>query len=163
LLLAARVGQLSVRYGPRGFMAAGPIVAALGFAVMCPVADGFSFGVQMLPGLVLFGLGMTITVTPLTSAVLAAVDTAQSGIGSAINNAVSRIAGLVAIAFIGLLATGALDYDSFRRLAVVTAVLLAVGGLVAGIGIRNPPRPCEPAPPQAIAPCRDRIGVPPAS
>ncbi len=161
LLLAARVGQLSARFGPRVFMAVGPLVAALGFVLMRPDADGFNFWLQMLPGLVLFGLGLTITVTPLTSAVLAAVDTAQSGIGSAINNAVSRIAGLVAIALIGVLATGALDYGSFRRLAIITAALLAVGGVVAAVGIRNPPRPCEPVEPQAIAQCRDRVGAPP--
>ena len=57
----------------------------------------------MLPGLVVFGLGLSITVSPLTAAILAAVDPAQSGIGSAINNAVSRIAGLIAVAFTGVI------------------------------------------------------------
>ena len=88
----------------------------------------FDFWRQPLPGLVLFGLGLTITVTPLTSAVLAAVEPSQSGIGSAINNAVSRIAGLIAVAFAGVIAGSALDYDSFRRLAAATAGLFAVGG-----------------------------------
>ena len=68
--------------------------------------EPFDFWTQMLPGLVVFGLGLSITVSPLTAAILAAVDPAQSGIGSAINNAVSRIAGLIAIAFTGVIIPG---------------------------------------------------------
>ena len=74
----------------------------------------------MLPGLVVFGLGLSITVSPLTAAILAAVDPAQSGIGSAINNAVSRIAGLIAIAFTGVIIGGRkcgfrADFAGFRQ------------------------------------------------
>ena len=57
----------------------------------------FDFWTQLLPGLVVFGIGLSITVSPLTAAVLAAVDPTQSGIGSAVNNAVSRVAGLIAV------------------------------------------------------------------
>jgi EmrB/QacA subfamily drug resistance transporter len=160
-LLAARVGALAAKFGPRLFMAAGPLIAGAGFVLMRPDARHFDFWVQLLPGLVLFGLGLTITVTPLTSAVLAAVEPSQSGIGSAINNAVSRIAGLIAVALAGVIAGGALDYDSFRRLATATAGLFAVGGVVSAIGIRNPARPAEPVAPDAIAMCRDRAVAPP--
>lgn len=163
LLLAARVGKLSARFGPRAFMTAGPLIAALGFLLMRPDPAGVNFWLQMLPGLMLFGVGMTIAVTPLTSAVLAAIDPAQSGIGSAVNNAVSRIAGLVAIALIGVLATGALTFASFQRLVLVAAALMAIGGIVAAVGIRNPADSAEPVEPQAIAPCRDRIGAPPST
>ena len=104
---------------------------------------------------------MTITVTPLTSAVLGAVDAAQSGIGSAINNAVSRIAGLIAVALAGVIAGGALDYGSFRRLALAAAALLAVGGVVSAIGIRNPARPTKPLAAEAMAQCHDRAAAPP--
>jgi EmrB/QacA subfamily drug resistance transporter len=159
--LAARVGALAAKSGPRLFMAAGPLIAALGFLLMRPAAGQFNFWTQLLPGVVLFGLGLTITVTPLTSAVLAAVDPSQSGIGSAINNAVSRIAGLIAVALAGVIAGGALDYGSFRRLALVTAALFAVGGVVAAIGIRNPTKPVRPVAAEAIAQCSDRAGVPP--
>ena len=69
----------------------------------------------MLPGLVVFGLGLSMTVSPLTAAILAAVDPAQSGIGSAINNAISRIAGLIAIAFTGVIIGGAVDFAGFRQ------------------------------------------------
>ncbi len=70
---------------------------------MTMVREPFNFWTQMLPGLVVFGLGLSMTVSPLTAAILAAVDPAQSGIGSAINNAVSRIAGLIAVAFTGVI------------------------------------------------------------
>ncbi len=160
-LLARRVGTLSARLGPHAFMAAGPLLAGVGFLLIRPLSGNFNFWLQLLPGLVIFGLGLALTVTPLTSAILAAVDVAHSGIGSAINNAVSRIAGLLAVAFTGVIASGALDYDSFRRLAFVTAALLVAGGLVSGIGIRNPERPTKPVEPQAMARCRDRITAPP--
>ena len=68
--------------------------------------EPFDFWTQMLPGLIVFGVGLSITVSPLTAAVLAAVDPAQSGIGSAVNNAVSRIAGLIAVAFTGVIIGG---------------------------------------------------------
>jgi EmrB/QacA subfamily drug resistance transporter len=160
-LLAARVGALESRVGPRLFMAAGPLIAAAGFVLMRPRADHFDFWWQLLPGLLLFGLGLTITVTPLTSAILAAVDPSQSGIGSAINNAVSRIAGLIAVALAGVIAGGAMDYSGFRRLAVATAALFAIGGVVAAIGIRNPHRPRKPVADQAMAQCCDRAAAPP--
>jgi EmrB/QacA subfamily drug resistance transporter len=160
-LLAARVGALAARVGPRLFMSLGPLLAGAGFAIMRPAAGHFDFWTQLLPGLVLFGLGMTTTVTPLTSAILAAVDPSQSGIGSAINNAVSRIAGLIAVALAGTVAGGILDYVSFRRLAIVSAGMFALGGIVAAIGIRNPAKP-KPVADQAIAQCRDRVGAPPA-
>ncbi len=160
-LLAARVGALAARFGPRLFMTAGPLISAAGFVLMRPGAGHFDFWWQMLPALVLFGLGMTLTVTPLTSAVLAAVDPAQSGIGSAINNAVSRIAGLIAVALAGVIAGGTVDYGSFRRLALVVAALFAVGGVLSAIGIRNPAQPAKPVAPDAMAQCHDRVTAPP--
>ncbi len=160
-LLARRVGALSARFGPHAFMAGGPLIACVGFVLMRPQQGAFDFWTQLLPGLVVLGLGMTIAVTPLTSAILEAVDPSQSGIGSAINNAVSRIAGLIAVAFAGVIAQGAMDYDSFRRLALVTAALFLVGGLVSAVGIRNPQQPAEPVAPEALAECRDRITAPP--
>jgi EmrB/QacA subfamily drug resistance transporter len=160
-LFAARVGTWAARFGPHVFMAGGPLVAAAGFVMMLPDSTHFNVWLQMLPGLVMFGLGLTITVTPLTSAVLASVDPSQSGIGSAVNNAVARIAGLVAVAVAGVIAGGALDQGSFRRLALVTAALFAAGGAVAAIGIRNPPRSAKPVEPQTMAHCCDRVAAPP--
>lgn len=140
-VIASRVGALSAVVGPRVFVVVGPLVAALGFVLMRPDPAAFNFWSQMLPGLLLFGLGMAVTATPLTATVLAAVASAHSGIGSAVNNAVSRVAALFSIALIGIIASGALDYASFRRLAIVAAALMVTSSVVAAIGIRNPAEP----------------------
>jgi EmrB/QacA subfamily drug resistance transporter len=160
-LFAARVGSLASRFGPRLFMTVGPLIAAVGFVLMRPDPEHFDFWWQMLPGIVLFGMGLTITVTPLTSAVLAAVEPSQSGIGSAINNAVSRIAGLIAVALAGVIAGGALNYRSFGRLTTVAAVLFAIAGVVSATSIRNPVKTAKPVAAEAIAQCSDRAAVPP--
>lgn len=163
-LLARRFGTLAGVYGPRLFMGIGPLIGALGFVLMSGAGDPFDFWTQMLPGLVLFGLGLTVTVSPLTAAILAAVDPAQSGIGSAVNNAVSRIAGLVAVALAGVIvgqsAVGAMDSDGFRRGALVVAVLLAIAGVISAAGIRNG-APVGGIPAHVTAQCHDRASPPP--
>ena len=137
MFLAGVFGGLAGRYGPRLFMAVGPVVAGIGFLLMMTAAEPFNFWLQMLPGLILYGLGLAVTVAPLTSAILSAVPPLQSGIGSAVNNAVSRVAGLVAIALAGIIVGTALDIDSFRRIMAVVAVLLVVGGAISAVGITN--------------------------
>ena len=119
-------------------MTIGPLTMGAGFLLMLTVTDPLQFWLQMMPGILLFGLGLSITVAPLTSAILGAVSTAQSGIGSAVNNAVSRVAGLVAIACAGTIIGGTLDTDAFHRVVLVTAVLFIAGGLVSFAGIRTP-------------------------
>jgi hypothetical protein len=136
-LLARRFGMLAGAHGPRLFMAIGPLIAAIGYLLMSRAGEPFDFWTQMLPGLVVFGLGLTITVSPLTAAILAAVDPAQSGIGSAINNAVSRISGLIAIAFTGVIIGGAVDFAGFRQGMLVTAGLFVLAGVISAVGIRN--------------------------
>ncbi|MET0782788.1 MAG: MFS transporter [Leifsonia flava] len=136
--LSTLFGSLAGRYGPRRFMTIGPLTMGAGFLLMLTVTDPLQFWLQMMPGILLFGLGLSITVAPLTSAILGAVSTAQSGIGSAVNNAVSRVAGLVAIACAGAIIGGTLDTDAFHRVALVTAVLFIAGGLVSFAGIRTP-------------------------
>jgi EmrB/QacA subfamily drug resistance transporter len=161
-LLARRFGTLAGRYGPRLFMALGPMVAAAGAVLMATVDQPFDFWTQMLPGLVAFGLGLSITVSPLTSAVLAAVDPAQSGVGSAVNNAVSRVAGLIAIAFTGVIIGGTMDFDGFRQGALVVAGLFVVAGAVSAVGIRNDRVDLDGIAPEAAANCYDRVTPPPA-
>ena len=135
--LARRFGALAGKHGPRLYMALGPLIAAAGFLLMTTVGHPLNFWAQMLPGLVVFGFGLTMTVSPLTAAVLAAVDPAQSGIGSAINNAIARIAGLIAVALIGVIIGGTVDFAGFRQGVLVTAVLFALAGLISWAGIRN--------------------------
>jgi EmrB/QacA subfamily drug resistance transporter len=162
---AARFGALAGRHGPRLYMAAGPMLAAAGYALMMSVRVDFNFWTQLLPGLVLFAVGLSATVSPLTATILSAVDPAQSGIGSAINNAISRIAGLVAVAFLSVIVGGAgvvLDVAGFRRGVLVAAVLLAIAGLVSAVGIRNDRPTLAAVPHAASAGLHDRPAPPPA-
>jgi predicted MFS family arabinose efflux permease len=161
-LLARRFGMLAGLHGPRLFMAIGPLIAAIGYLLMSRAAEPFDFWTQMLPGLVVFGLGLTITVSPLTAAILAAVDPAQSGIGSAVNNAVSRISGLIAIAFTGVIIGGTVDFEGFRQGMLVTAGLFMLAAVISAVGIRNDQCDLGRLSPESTAPCYDRATPPPA-
>ncbi|CAN5150919.1 MFS transporter [soil metagenome] len=138
VLLSSRVGALSGRFGPRMFMTVGPILMGLGALWYLFVNDDFNYWWQVLPGVLLFGLGIVTTVTPLTSAILGAIETERSGIASAVNNAVSRVAGLIVIAMIAVIVGGEIDLRGFHQAAIVTAGLMILGGIVSFIGIRNP-------------------------
>ena len=94
-------GRLAARHGPRLFMTMGPITAAAGFALMTRLDATARYLTQLLPGVVVFALGLAATVAPLTAAILGGVDERHAGIGSAINNAIARVAGLLAVAAIG--------------------------------------------------------------
>ncbi|MET1043746.1 MAG: MFS transporter [Microbacteriaceae bacterium] len=151
ILLSSYIGGLGGKYGPRLFMTLGPLVMAVGFVVLLTVTPDVNYLTQVLPGVVLFGLGLAITVAPLTSAILGSIDPSQSGIGSAINNAVARVAGLIAIAFLGVITITGLDPAGFQRAMTTTAALFALGGIVSFIGIRNPVK------------ARSDAGTPPSS
>ena len=138
ILLSSYVGGLAGRFGPRLFMTVGPILGGCGYLYFLLMGSHPDYWIEVLPGVILFGLGLTITVAPLTSAILGSISQAQSGIGSAINNAVSRVAGLIATAMIGLIIGSQLDVNGFHRGMLVTAVLLILGGIVSAIGIQNP-------------------------
>ncbi|PPG18690.1 MFS transporter [Rathayibacter sp. AY1C6] len=138
LLLSQVSGSLSARFGPRLFMGVGPLIAAAGFLLLSFVDECADYATQLLPGILLFGFGLAVTVAPLTSTILGAVEDGHSGVGSAVNNAVSRIAGLVAIAATSLVVGDSLDVEGFSRAAVATSALLVAGGVVSLLGIRNP-------------------------
>jgi EmrB/QacA subfamily drug resistance transporter len=135
--LSPRFGALSAKYGPRVFMTVGPLLAAAGFLSMLRVTHEVDYWPQLLPGVLLFGLGLSVTVAPLTAAVLGSIESRHAGIGSAINNAVARIAGLIAIAAVGVVVGPKLGLNGFHRGVVMMAVLLAVGAVISAIGIRN--------------------------
>ncbi len=101
LVLSKRFGALSDRIGPRGLMGAGPLVAAAGLAWFIRMPATVDYAVDVLPGLLVFSLGLAMTVAPLTMTVLADADEHNAGIASGINNAVARVAGLLAIAALG--------------------------------------------------------------
>lgn len=138
MLLSSYFGGLSGKYGPRLFMAIGPILAGLGHLLMLTVTEEIDYWWQLLPGIVLFGVGLSITVAPLTAAILGAISEKQSGIGSAINNAIARVAGLVVVAMLGIIVVEKLDVDGMHRALIVCAAMLILGGLISAIGIQNP-------------------------
>jgi EmrB/QacA subfamily drug resistance transporter len=100
-LLSGRFGALSARIGPRALLTIGPIVGAVGIALLVRVDQNVDYLVDVLPAMVLFGLGLSITVAPLTTTVLNSVEERHAGVASGVNNAVARVAGLIAIAALG--------------------------------------------------------------
>lgn len=140
VLLSSRAGALAGRWGARIFMTVGPIVMALGCLLLLTVAESFSYWWQVLPSMIVFGLGLALTVSPLTAAILGSIEAAHAGVASAVNNAVARIAGLLTVAALALIVAGDLDLAGLHRVAVVCAVLLAAGGVVSWLGIRDPQR-----------------------
>lgn len=144
LVLSPRIGRLAQRIGPRIPMTVGPLVVGLGLLMMGRIGEGSGYVQTVLPAVVVFGLGLAITVGPLTSAVLAAVEDRHLGVGSAVNNAVARVAGLLAVAIlprvVGLTGEG-LDStalaDGFPRAARLGAALCVVGAAVAWATIRK--------------------------
>src|SRR4051812_7479369 len=174
--LSRRWGALADRIGPRIFMGAGPLVAAAGLALFTRVQAGADYASEVLPAVLVFGLGLSLTVAPLTATVLGGVSEEHAGIASAVNNATARVGGLLAVAAIGAVVSaawaGALPgnadpqafaaaprpslrplyesaaEDAFHVAMLTTAGLVALGGVLAAIGIVNPRRsvPCEDCP-----------------
>jgi EmrB/QacA subfamily drug resistance transporter len=142
LLLSTTVGGLSGRYGPRWFMAAGPTIAGLGALFLLLAGAHPVYWWSILPGLTVMGIGITLMVTPLTSAVLGSVPQEEAGIGSAVNNAVARIASLVLVAPAGVVLGGEMSVAGLHRAVLVMAALLVAGGVLSAIGIENP-RPAD--------------------
>ncbi len=145
LLLSARAGALAERIGPRLPMTAGPLGMAVALVLLSRVDEGSTYVGGVLPAVAVFGLGLSATVAPLTATVLAAAAARHVGVASGVNNAVSRGAGLIAIAVIPGLA--GLTGDAYRNPAVFThgfrtamlmgAALSAAGGALAWMLIRN--------------------------
>lgn len=137
LFLSSRFGAISGIYGPRLFMTIGPIISGLGTLMMLSVRMPVHFMSQILPGVLVFGLGLAMTVAPLTSATLGSVKKSQAGISSAVNNAISRIAGLLAVAVIGMVIGGSITLSGFHAGMVVCGGLLIIGGIMSAIFVRN--------------------------
>jgi EmrB/QacA subfamily drug resistance transporter len=163
LLLSARAGELAQRLGPRRPLAVGPAIAAVGVLLMLRIGPGAPYVGDVLPGVLLLGIGLAVTVAPLTAAVLAAVDVGDAGVASGINNAVARTAGLLAVAALPPLAglSGA-DYADpaafaagFRAAMAGAAVLLAAGAGAAWVLVRDP----APSTPRATPCCHTHCSL----
>lgn len=133
-------GRLADRSGPRLFMGLGPLVSAVGLLLMLRLGREVDYVAELLPALLVFALGLSMTVAPLTAAVLAGVESRQAGIASGVNNAVARVAGLLGIAVIGAVVGGDITESSFHVAMAVSAGLVGLGGLAGALGIRNPAR-----------------------
>jgi MFS family permease len=148
LLLSSRSGRLASRIGPRLQMSVGPLVIAASFVLFTRIGGAGGYFSTVLPGVLVFGLGVAIMVAPLTATALAAAPADHAGVASAVNNDVARAAGLIAVAVLPALAgiTGqsylhpsALAHG-FRVSAVIAAVFCVGGGVLAALTIRNPSR-----------------------
>ncbi|GAA3807896.1 MFS transporter [Streptomyces phyllanthi] len=161
LLLSARSGELGERIGPRIPLTAGPLLCAVGMLLMLRVGADASYVTDVLPALLVLGLGMVTLVAPLTATVLGSVDTEHAGLASGINNAAARAAGLVAVAALPLItgmgaeayrSAGAFD-AAFGRAMVVCAGVLVVGAGLAFATVRRPAPDCR------HPECRTHCGV----
>ena len=169
-LLSRRFGALSERIGPRALMGAGPIAAGIGLIWMGRLGTEVNYWTDLLPGVLLFGLGLAATVAPLTNTVLGAVPQHNAGVASGVNNQVARVASLLAIAAVGAVvaarfetvleqrgaagiaaeplaggapAVAAASVSAYRTGLGVGGGLVVLGGVISLIGIVNPRRGAE--------------------
>ena len=160
LLFSPRAGRLAQRIGPRLPMTVGPLVVATGLFLLARIGPDTSYFTGILPGLVVFGLGLSFTVAPLTAAVMGAVEENHVGVGSGVNNAIARVAGLLSVAVLPALAgletasTGTAFTDGVGRALYISAALAVVGSIISWVTIRKAVRVQTPVQPLAVS-CQD--------
>lgn len=145
LLLSARAGALAQRIGPRIPMTVGPILAAGALVLFTRIGPHASYWTSVLPAVILLGLGLSLTVAPLTATALGAVDQRHAGVASGVNNAVARAAGLLAVAVLPLAAglgagslTNPVDLaPTYRTAMLIGAGILLVGATISLLAIPN--------------------------
>jgi EmrB/QacA subfamily drug resistance transporter len=161
LALSSRAGAMAQRIGPRLPMTVGPLIVAAGLLLLGQVAPGDTYVSSVLPGAIVFGLGLSLTVAPLTAAVLAAVDEHHFGVGSATNNAVARLAGLLAVAVlpglagVELAAGGPEGLPGYQTALRIAALLCVVGAGVAALTIERARTVSPTVQPSVLHPCHD--------
>jgi EmrB/QacA subfamily drug resistance transporter len=145
--LSARSGRLAARIGPRLQMTVGPVLVGAGLLLLDRATTDRSYISGVLPAVLLFGLGLAATVAPLTITALSALPAHQAGLASAFNNDVARLGSLIAVAVLPALA-GIAGHSylhpaelahGFRTAAAIAGAWCAFGGVLAAVGIRNPP------------------------
>jgi EmrB/QacA subfamily drug resistance transporter len=141
--LSPRAGRLADRIGPRLPMTIGPLVGALGVALFSHAVQGSSYATGVLPGILVFGLGLGLTVAPLTSAAMSSLPDEHAGVASGVNNAVARLAALLAVSLLPLAAglsgignVGGAEFSAgFVRAMWIGAATLTLGGVVAWLTV----------------------------
>jgi EmrB/QacA subfamily drug resistance transporter len=139
-LVSRRFGALADRYGPRFFMGAGPVIAGGAILLLARLPAHPSYWIDVLPSILGFALGLSLTVAPLTTTVLSDADSGDAGVASGVNNAIARVAGLVAIAVVGIAAASGSDTlttHGFHVAMLITGALVVAGGAVGAVGIVN--------------------------
>ena len=133
-LVSPLAGRWAGLHGPRLFMTAGPLLAAGGIAWLAFIGPAAPYLRAVLPGVTLFALGLSLTVAPLTTTVMSAVHESESGIASGVNNAISRVAGLIVIALLGLFGAA----GAYRFAAILCAALAALAGILSCLLVEDP-------------------------
>jgi EmrB/QacA subfamily drug resistance transporter len=162
LALSARSGAMASRIGPRLQMTAGPILVAAGTLLMTRIEEGARYVPDVLPAVLVMGLGLATTVAPLTATALSSVADRYAGVASGVNTTVARAAQPIAVAAlplaVGITGEAYLDpaqfSDGFQTAMVITALVALAGGVIAALTVRNPePEPAvEPEPEVERAP-----------
>jgi Na+/melibiose symporter-like transporter len=161
-------GKLGQQFGARLPMTIGPLVLGVGLVLLSGIEDGDAYATSVLPGVIVFGIGMTIFVAPLTTAVLGAVPDERAGIASAVNNAAARLAQLLSSAALpaaaGLSASTAVGpgafTDGFHTAMLIAAAIAALGGLISWLTIRSQDTRLAPRHPSATQACTSCEPVP---
>lgn len=136
MLLSSKFGAMSGRFGPRLFMTFGPIITGLALIAILAIDESANYFI-LLPGILIFGFGMAMTIAPLTAAVLSSISEKQAGIASGVNNAVARIAALLAVAGIGIVVGQEITLSSLKLALIISAVVFAISGFISFFGIQN--------------------------
>jgi EmrB/QacA subfamily drug resistance transporter len=148
LVFSSRVGALVPRVGSRPLLTAGPILAGGGLALLARATPGASYGTGVLPGVLVFAAGMCLVVAPITSTALGALEPRHAGLASGVNNAVARVASLIAVAVLpavaGVSAGARLPQHGFQVAMLVAAGLAMAGGVLAGAALPHHVRPAAP-------------------
>lgn len=168
LVMSPKTGALAQRIGPRIPLTAGALIAAGGLALMARIEADTSYLGAVLPAVVVFGVGLGFVVAPLTSAVLAAVAMRHAGVGSGVNNATARIAGLLAVALLpfaaGIAGSEGLDPvgfgNGFPKAMLLAAAVCAGGALISFTSIRTPHKAAPSLPPSVDHPCNSAEELP---
>ena len=151
-LLARRFGAMADRRGPRRLLTAGPVISTVGILLLTRVGLHPAYVTDLLPGLLVFAIGLAVMVAPMTAIVLADADDSDAGRASAINNAIAKLSGLVGISAVGMAIAGTLGHGgvftpdmvsvhAFRYAALICGLLVATGGVVGALAVVDPPRP----------------------
>jgi EmrB/QacA subfamily drug resistance transporter len=151
-LLARRFGTLADGRGPRVLLTVGPVLGAAGIFLLTRMGMNPNYATDVLPGLLVFAVGLAMMVAPMTAIVLADADESDAGGASAINNAIAKLAGLIGISVVGMAIAGTLGHGAsfshdtasvhaFREAAVICGLLVAAGAVIGALAVIDPPRP----------------------